>query len=526
MSAHKRVLWISRGATLCDWHGNVMESPSSYSADKEQLQLLGERLAKNPTVPTYVVVDMVEEEYNTATIPHVNGRDRTLVINRQLDRAFKGAAYRYAQVQGRESTGRRDDVLLCSAITKAELLDPYLKTLRDCQVSVRGVYSLPFVTEALISQLNLAKNAVLLVTVHRSGLRLSFLLNGKLKLSRILPSTAGMEGFSAAVVLDELEKTQRYLARLRVVPNDTEVQVLVISPVALNEKFASANSRIGNVAFRPFTVAAVAEQLGFKDLAGIDDNDVLLMALMFKSRLPNHYGTAQDLRSQRLREWNTRLQLAGGAFLVLCAMQAASVFLEGLTLARHGTLAQKEASMLLGQYDRLAGQLPPSPVNADQLKSGLDALADIEQSRISVEAVVLAVSRAMSLRTDVSIDSLEIRDEPIAALFDPAGQLMGVVPEALALNTPDGPKPSNFVVSLRGQIVDFDGNYKHAAAQVDSTLTVMEHEGVLVSGKVVQAPLDVSSQRSLAGEAGVRESRQRVAAFTIEGRWNEAGVSK
>lgn len=526
MGAEKRVLWISKGATLCHWQGNVMESSTTYSAEKEQLQLLGERLAAQSHVPTYVVVDMVEEEYNTANVPHVKGRDRAVVTHRQLERAFKGVAYRYAQVQGRESTGRRDDVLLCSAITKAELLDPYLQVLRDRQVSIRGVYSLPFVTEALVSQLKLAKSAILLATAHRSGLRFSFILNGKLKLSRILPSAAGVDGFTSAVVLDELEKTQRYLVRLRVIPNDTELRALVISPTCLNDQLAGAGPRIGNMELMRFTVGAAAEVLGLKDLAGVDDNDVLLMALLFKSHLPNHYGTAQDLRWSRLRDWNTRLQLAGGTFFLLCAMQAASAFVEGLVLTRHGELAQKEASALLGQYDSLASGLLPSPVNADQLKTGLDALAEIERTRISIPTVVGVVSRAVSLRPDVAVDSLEIREEPAGPLLDGAGQLMAPAPEATNGNNLANPKLSDFVVSLRGQIVAFDGNYKHAAAQVESTVAVMEHEGVLVGGKVVQAPLDVSSQRSLAGEAGVRETQQRVAAFTIEGRWNEAGISK
>lgn len=526
MVGQKRVLWISRSASLCEWHGETLLSGTVYSTEETELKTLGTRFAENPRIPTYVVVDLVDEEYNTSSVPHVNGRDRTLLVNRTLDRTFKGATYRYAQVQGRESTGRRDDVLLCSAITKTDRLDPYMNILREGQVSIRGVFSLPFVTERLLSQLNFSKGAVLLATVHNSGLRLSFMLNGKLKLSRILPSTAGAEFFTAEIVSDELEKTQRYLARLRIVPNGAELQALVISPVKLNEQLTKSNTKFGNAELKRFTVSQVAEKIGLKNLADVDDNNVLLMALMFKSCPPNHYGTAQDLRWAKLRDWNSRLQLAGGTFFVLCALQASSAFVEGLVLSRHGALAQTQAATLVGNYDGLARQLPPSPVNADQLKSGIDALDDIEQKRISIEAVIKSVSRVVSARGDVAIDSLEVREEPNEVTPGENGPQTDSMPQENQPTEPTGANLPKHVVSIRGQITHFDGNYQHATEQVNATLNAMEHAHVLVDGKVVQAPLDASPQRSLIGEAGVRESLQRVAVFTIEGKWNETGDSK
>jgi hypothetical protein len=46
------------------------------------------------------------------------------VVARKLAQIFRNTPYRYAQLQGREAEGRRDDRVMYTAVTNPEVLRP------------------------------------------------------------------------------------------------------------------------------------------------------------------------------------------------------------------------------------------------------------------------------------------------------------------------------------------------------------------------------------------------------------------
>ena len=80
-------------------------------------------------VPTYLITDLTEEDFRLDTIPHVGTRDREAMVARKLTQIFRNTPYRYAAMQGRESEGRRDDRVIYTAITNAEVLRPWVEAI-------------------------------------------------------------------------------------------------------------------------------------------------------------------------------------------------------------------------------------------------------------------------------------------------------------------------------------------------------------------------------------------------------------
>ena len=60
-------------------------------------------------------------------MPHVGARDREAILERKLTQIFRNVPYRHAQLQGRETEGRRDDRVLYTAVTNPEVLRPWLE---------------------------------------------------------------------------------------------------------------------------------------------------------------------------------------------------------------------------------------------------------------------------------------------------------------------------------------------------------------------------------------------------------------
>src|SRR5918992_798235 len=75
----------------------------AFDANETGLVHFSRYLRESPALPTYILVDIVEEEYRQETIPHLRGSDRQAVIKRKQARLFRGTPYCYTSLAGREA---------------------------------------------------------------------------------------------------------------------------------------------------------------------------------------------------------------------------------------------------------------------------------------------------------------------------------------------------------------------------------------------------------------------------------------
>jgi hypothetical protein len=101
---------------------------------------------------------------------------------------YRETPFRHHEVQGRESDGRRDDIVLLSALTNPSSVQPWVEALEQLQMPLAGLYSTTLLSEDLVHKLKLHNEHLLLVTQQSAGWRQSYFQNGMLKFSRLTPA--------------------------------------------------------------------------------------------------------------------------------------------------------------------------------------------------------------------------------------------------------------------------------------------------------------------------------------------------
>ena len=93
--ASRRVFFISNARlTVHHRDGSELLEPFSFSADEEGVARFALYLERYPDEVTYVVADVVEEEFREAAIPHVLGRDRRALLRARGRQAVSRHALR------------------------------------------------------------------------------------------------------------------------------------------------------------------------------------------------------------------------------------------------------------------------------------------------------------------------------------------------------------------------------------------------------------------------------------------------
>src|SRR5690554_4070653 len=110
------------------WESGMLSFDKAYSHDEPGLDEYKADMPLFDQLPVIIVTDFIEENFRSESIVHVNRYDRSAILQRRLDYIYRHTPFRSARITGRESQGRRDDNILLSAITKPELIQPWLDT--------------------------------------------------------------------------------------------------------------------------------------------------------------------------------------------------------------------------------------------------------------------------------------------------------------------------------------------------------------------------------------------------------------
>jgi hypothetical protein len=229
--AEKRALLVTaERAILYQCRNGQVDIAYEFAANEAGRETFLRALVETNPTPIYVLVDVVEEEYRQDVIPHVFGADRKSVLERKFSRLFRGTTYCHAILQGRETEGRKDDKVLLTAITKTDIVAPWIALMEQQKVPVAGIYSLPVLSQALLKKIGAKGANVLLISVQSaSGLRQTFFRDRQIKISRLaqMPRIGSVP--YASHLMGELEKLRRYLNSLALTSRDAPLDIYILS---------------------------------------------------------------------------------------------------------------------------------------------------------------------------------------------------------------------------------------------------------------------------------------------------------
>lgn len=399
------------------WQAGHLTAEESFSADSQGQASFLEYLARHRQSNFYLLADVVEEGFQLDVVPHVQGSDRAALLKRKLDQYFYGTPLSLALSLGREKTGRRDDIVLFTALTRPQLFEPWLNALHTVECQLAGVYSLPLIAGTFVSaragKLPVQANQFLLVTVTRAGLRQTFFENGQLRFSRLTPLTGDSLEESSRACSVESARIYQYLLGNRMIGRNASLTTLVLVHPSQTASFRASCRDTNELRFEFLDLLAEAHRLGFKTPPPSSQGsrgshcETLFLHLLAR-RTPRQQFA--DFSARRLYHlWQTRFAINSSGMTILLICLLFSVFQFFQTDRMRGQTEQigSQTENADRQYTAALKTLPAMPFSNDVLRALIGRYDSLVKNSATLEPTYRRISDALQQSPRIEINRID-----------------------------------------------------------------------------------------------------------------------
>lgn len=504
------------------WHGKELTRLSSFDNDDAGRARFGELLGQYDSVPAYLVVDVIEEDFQRDTAPHVGTRARNALLERRLSQLYRDTPFRHAELQGRDKEGRKDDRYLFNALTNPELPKSWLAVMQARQVPLVGIYSLAVLGQMVFDKLKLDGGAVLLVTHQSSGLRQSFFQDGQLRFSRLTPLFDHAPERLAEAFRIETNKTRQFMVSSRLMMRGAKVQVVVLANA---ENLAGLGGELqdnAEVSHRALSIEQVREAIGAGQFDTTGECNPLFLALLASSRIDSHFALRDQRHFYQLLQSRIALHWLSGAVVVGALSWAVLDVITIVELRREAARMEQEAAATDNRYRSIVKDMPATVVTPHNMKLVVDIENMISQNVPLPTMQLAAISAVLNNLPELRITRVNWQAVEGAVLSAPADAAVVAatpapgdfppVPGQLGI-----PDKTGQVVLLEGEIVPFKGDYRAAIDSVNRLATQLNRDPA-VRAEVTTQPIDTRSSVRLENVAGPEGERAK-ALFALKVTW-------
>lgn len=507
------------------WRQGVLAGPTAFPATRAGVDEFIAYLEQHGAGPAWLVVDLIEEDFSRHALPHVRGRSGRQLRARRLGQQYRDTPYRTALVQGRLEEGRRDDVVLFTALTNPALLAPWIDAMELMQTPLAGIYSATLLSATLLQRM--ARQArpagapalrhELLVTLQSGGMRQTYLQDGALKFSRLVQPTPDAD--VADTILPETRRTQQFLASVRLLERDEPLHVTVLAPAAAVDELARRCEDGPATHYDVVPLDTAARALGMAGTPVLAEE--LLLTIVARAAPASHYPLGSKDGFYRL--WRLRLSLFASSAVLAAACLAWTVAnLVGYGIA-HGNAEglRSETAHYQAAYRNSMSSMPPAVDKTANMKAAVQIDRMVAQQGPWPLQMLGMVSEALENSPQIRLTQLEWRaDVPGQGAAPTPGAAPGspalVAPtSSLALGIPKAPVQK---LRLQAEVLAGQDNYRVVLDSMNGfarELARMPHMTV----EIAQLPFDIRSNVKLSGSVGVANSGEDRAKFTLDLVW-------
>lgn len=483
----KLLLYVSaQQAGAARWRAGQIEWCRELANDQDGWAEFSGLLLSRPGTPVYLLVDAVEEDYRTETLPHTIGNARQEMLARKLRQFYRATPYRAVWPQGRESDKRRDDRYLFAAVTNPELLRPWLEIVQTRQAPLAGIYLLPAVSQQLLAALRLPVSKLLLVSRQSGGLRQSFFQDAKLRVSRLtpleLPGTQAATGY-----IEEIEKTRFYLNSLRLTSREERLTVCVLDPSGALEDLRRALAQNPGLDCLTADYGRLSRHLGLAPAISATCPNALHLAAL--GSRPPAVSLAPPALTRGFLHYRVRLvlyALAAAAALVGAAGIGANLYLTG-AYHRETRQAAAETRQQEALYLAAARRFPTAPASARAMLEAVRAARAIRGERHTPARMMELLSRVLDKHPFIELDRLRWESGTPAPGRNEAHRLAPDLSQGRQIGYIDA------------QVAPFGGDYRATLEKIESFAHDLRTSPGVVRVTLLKLPLNVASDSSLAG---------------------------
>jgi hypothetical protein len=201
----------------------LVEKHFSRAADDQEAFTAYLEQHKNSTF--HLLANLPGEEILSESIPALRGQDRQALIERRLEQHFPVNPLRTAISLGRSKENPPKEKWLLAALPQAALFNPWLRQIEASDTRLSGIYSLTQLMPSLLSRYAPLSGCQLFFLRHKQQLHQTFLVDGQLCFSRIIPNSTG----DASELMQEAAKLQQYLLNQHLLARDENSQCFTLA---------------------------------------------------------------------------------------------------------------------------------------------------------------------------------------------------------------------------------------------------------------------------------------------------------
>jgi hypothetical protein len=463
--------------------------------------------------PVHIFTDIAEEDIRLDAVPHVGRRDREAILGRKLAQIFRSTPYRYAQVQGREPEGRRDDRVMYTAITNPEVLRPWLEILERLRVPLAGIHSMAVFSGVMLEELDLTFPHTLLVTLSPGGfMRQTYFRDREIRFSRLTPIDLEEGQTLGSMIAEETTRTWQYLDSLRHFGPEDRLEVCVLLHPNDRAGVQAALRDFAQIQYRILDIEQVAAKLGLKQAPLGSTAEEVFVHLYLIRKAPNHFASDEQRRHDTVRRARGAIEAAAMAVVLV------GLGWGGWNLAR--VMLSDEADQRLTQqlaglnreYDEITRSMPSFGVGGATMRDAVRFYDGNIRRFPSLNAFAVSLSQVLSQHPEVRLLQVSwmAADDPKAQPLLKKSTTVTLPVQATGIEPGNAPTAAPVVANppfasgkyevalLEGTVRVPNNDYRGA---LDDVQRLAADLGRLdgISAEVVEAPLDVRPSLELHG---------------------------
>jgi len=496
------------------WYGTKLQSYSIFKNNDEDHTAFSQYLAQHENTNIYLIVDAIEEDYKLESLPHTTGGARREIVERKLNQFNRNSLYRTAHFINRATDKRKDDNFLFVALSNADFLQSWMDVIQAAHAPLVGVYILPMISQVAIRQMKLMAPNILLCERLSSGLRQTFLHNGRLRMSRLVPMVNIKPNQLAYFYLVEIEKTRLYLLSQRLIAGETGLQMVLPAFDNTYEEIAKSISQDQGFECKTVDILAYAKNSNISQDIVKTHPELLHMQLLANGHIPDSLAPESFIKTYSLNNICRNINFAIAAILI------GGLLLAGLYLWMGNQQKNKIAEVVtrtqqqLQLYDLASQNFPITPIPSNELKIAADIAQTIKNNNQTPRQFMQVLSAACEESPEIALNRMrwvlntqvDIKDEG----NENADTQSGTVVAPATVNDPTKLMQVGFI---NAEIKGFTGNYRAALTSVSRFASRLRANKLVDQVIVLQEPVNVSSLANLQGSTTDEGTTQRAPAM-------------
>ena len=512
----KLILCVTNTSLIAGlWHGSKLQSYQVFKNQDGDHTAFSQYLTQHINVNIYLIVDAIEEDYKLESLPHTTGNARREIVERKLNQFNRNSVYRTAHFINRAGDKRKDDNFLFIALNNADFMQGWMDVIQALHAPLVGVYLLPMISQTSIRQMKLMAPNILLCERLGSGLRQTFLHNGRLRMSRLAPMENIKPNQLAYFYLVEIEKTRLYLLSQRLISSETTLQMVLPAFDSSHEEIAHSISQDQGFECKTVDILAYAKNNHIAPDAVKLHPELLHMQLLANGNVPDSLAPSTFTKTHSLNKLCKNIYIAAASVGAIGALWAGLYFWQGHTQKNNISDITAQTTIQQHLYEQVAQNFPLTPIPSNDLKVAVELAQTIKSYDQTPRALMQVLSAAFEGSPEVALNrmrwvqsnQIEVKDEGGAPATAANSN-----PQTVSTAASDPTKLMQ-IGFVNAEIKGFTGDYRAALASVSRLVARLRENALVEQVTVLQEPVNVSSLANLQGSTTDEGATERTPAI-------------